>query len=300
MPSKIKEKLGSTWYNIGFIENVAGLATQEDVDKRIHWLDRGDYNDGWFADPVIYSVNDREIITFVEEFVYATHKGRLSELVIDRSAYKLKQIIPILDLETHLSFPIFCKHDGKTYVYPENSQCGRLKIYEYDETSHQLVNPQVLVDAPLVDPQILEMNGKYYVLSTQFKSLAKLDDDLFVYESDSLFGPYKLVQVLHNDIDEERGAGRIFSVDNRLIRPAQSSVGGYGKQLIFYELSYTGNRFKEKEILRLSPCPTKMDQQLHTYNQMGNLVVVDGNEFVYKNFAKVYNKLFRSFLHKIS
>ena len=300
MSSKIKEKLGSTWYNIGFIENVNGLVTQEDVDKRIQWLDRGDYNEGWFADPIIYSVNDREIIVFVEEYVYATHKGRLSELIIDRSAYKLKQIIPMLDLDTHLSFPIFCKHDGKSYVYPENSQCGQLKIYEYDEVSHQLVNPKVLVDAPLVDPQILEINGKYYVLSTQFKTLAKLDDDLFVYESDSLFGPYKQVQVLHNDIDEERGAGRIFSVDNRLIRPAQSSVGGYGKQLIFYELIYRDNLFREKEIGRLSPCPTKMDQQLHTYNQMGSLVVVDGNEFVYKNFAKIYYKLFRTLLHKIS
>lgn len=299
MPSKIKERLGSTWYNIGFIENVDGLATQEDIDKRINWLDWGDYKDGWFADPIIYSANKMEIIAFVEEYVYATHKGRLSELVIDRSTYKLKQIIPMLDLDTHLSFPIYCKHNGKTYIYPENSQCGQLKIYEYDETSHQLVNPQVLVDAPLVDPQILEMNGKYYVLSTQFKTLAKLDDDLFVYESDNLFGPYKQVQVLHNDIDEERGAGRIFSVDDRLIRPAQSSVGGYGKQLIFYELSYTGNRFKEKEILRLSPCPSKMDQQLHTYNQLGGLVVVDGNEFVYKSFARLYYKFFRSFLHNI-
>ena len=300
MPSKIKERLGSTWYNIGFIENVDSLATQEDIDKRINWLDWGNYKDGWFADPIIYSINDTEIIAFVEEYVYAMHKGRLSELVIDRSTYKLKQIIPMLDLDTHLSFPIYCKQGGKTYIYPENSQCGQLKIYEYDEASHQLVNPKVLVEAPLVDPQILEMNGKYYVLSTQFKSLAKLDDDLLIYESDSFFGPYKQVQVIHNDIDEERGAGRIFSVNNRLIRPAQSAVGGYGKQLIFYELTYIDNSFKEKEVGRLSPCPTKMDQQLHTYNQFGNLVVVDGNEFVYKNFAKVYNKYFRAFLHKIS
>ena len=300
MPSKIKERLGSTWYNIGFIENVNGLATQEDINKRIHWIDWGSYKEGWFADPIIYSANDNEIVAFVEEYVYAKHKGRLSELVIDRSTYKLKQVTPLLDLDTHLSFPIYCKQNGKTYVYPENSQSGQLKIYEYDETSHQLVNPKVLVDAPLVDPQILEMNGKYYVLSTQFKTNAKLDDDLFVYESDNLFGPYKQVQVLHNDIDEERGAGRIFSVDNRLIRPAQSSVGGYGKQLIFYELIYVDNGFKEKEIGRLSPCPTKMDQQLHTYNQWEKLVVVDGNEFVYKSFAKVYNRLFRSFLHKIS
>ena len=300
MPSKIKEKLGSTWYNIGFLEDINGLATQEEIDNRIHWLDRGEYKDGWFADPFIFSANESEIIAFVEEYVYAAHKGRLSELIIDRSSYKLKQINPILDLDTHLSFPIYSKQEGKTYIYPENSQCGQLKIYEYDEASHQLINPRVLVEAPLVDPQLLEMNGKYYVLSTQFKTLDKLDDDLFVYESGSLFGPYKQVQVLHNDIDEERGAGRIFSVNNRLIRPAQSSVGGYGKQLIFYELTYRNNAFNEKEIGRLSPCPTKMDQQLHTYNQMGNLVVVDGNEFVYKNFAKVYNKYFRSFIHKIS
>lgn len=297
MPSKIKEKLGSTWYNIGFIENVDGLATQEDVNKKIHWLDRGKYREGWFADPIIYAANEREIIAFVEEYVYSTHRGRLSELVIDRPTYKLKEVIPMLDMDTHLSFPIYCRYDGKTYVYPENSQCGQLKIYEYDEFSHQLVNPKVLVDAPLVDPQVCELNGKYYVFSTKFKTPAKLDDDLFVYESDNFFGPYNQIQVIHNNIDEERGAGQIFSLNNRIIRPAQSSVGGYGKQLIFYDLSYDDNKFKEKEILRLSPCPTKMDQQLHTYNQLGNLVVVDGNEFVYKSFAKIYYKFFRSILH---
>ena len=181
MLKKIKEELGSTWYNIGFIEDVVELATQVDVDKRIHWLDLGNYRDGWFADPFIYAADEEEIIVFAEEYVYSAQKGRLSELVIDRCTFKLKRVIPILELDTHLSFPIYCKHNGKTYVYPENSQCGQLKIYEYDEVLHKLVNPKVLVDAPLVDPQAFEANGKYYVIATKFKSLAKLDDDLFVF-----------------------------------------------------------------------------------------------------------------------
>lgn len=299
MPNNIKKILGATWYNIGFVENVSALLTQEEVDNHIHWLDRSNYKGGWFADPFIYSVSDKEIVVFVEEFVYSDNKGRLSQLIIDRHSYRLKEVLPMLDLETHLSFPSYHILDNTTYVYPENCQAGKLTIYEYDEVLRKLVNPKVLVNESLVDSQLLEINGKYYLLSTKHKSLTKTSDDLFVYESDSFYGPYKEIQVIHNNLDEERGAGRIFTLNGQHIRPAQSSVGGYGKQLIFYELTYNNAVFEEKEISRLSPCPTCMDQQLHTYNQLGNLVVVDGNEYTYKTFAKIYNNYFRSFLHKI-
>ena len=105
----------------------------------------------------------------------------------------------------------------------------------------KLINPRPLIQEPLLDTQILCYNGTYYAFGVKFQKGVSTDTKvLYIYESKGgLLDEYCFVQTIKNIKCEERGGGLIFVDDsNRIIRPVQSCEGGYGKHIIFKELSY--------------------------------------------------------------
>lgn len=92
-------------YAVGIIESSADELIAKRNTPDIHWLDMGDYDDSWFADPFVAKVDDKEIELLVEEFVVAEKKGRLSKIVVNREDYTVRSVTPILSQSTHLSYP---------------------------------------------------------------------------------------------------------------------------------------------------------------------------------------------------
>ena len=283
-------------YYVGFLkESDLSLPIVERYSS-IRWLDVRKYeSEGWFADPFILSVKNNIIELFAEEMIYKTGRGILVYLKIDICTCDILEKHIILELDTHLSFPIYIRDNGKLYVYPENYQSGSLKIYEYDEVSKCLQNPQTIIKAPLLDTQIIQLNNSYYAFGILYKTGNQKDTkELCIYNSPNLFGDYKLIQVIQNSRCEERGAGLIFSEDNRIIRPAQSCEGGYGKEIIFYDLQYHGDRFYEEEVGRLVPDRNAPNGNiLHTYNKLDGWVTVDGWRYYRPWIASLYKKVRR-------
>ena len=199
----------------------------------------------------------------------------------------------MLELDTHLSFPIYIRDNEKLYVYPENYQSGSLRIYEYDEQTKNLVCPRIIINAPLLDTQIVKLEGSYYAFGVLFQTgLQKDTQKLYIYQADALLGDYKLVQVIDNPKCEERGAGLIYKDDSRLIRPAQCCEGGYGKEVILYDLQRDHSGFEEKEIGRVIPDrKSRNGNILHTYNKMNGWVVIDGWRYHYPRLASWYKKI---------
>lgn len=283
---KIRRKLYTQKYVLGFLrEDELSLPTAERFDH-IRWMKMSNYRRGWFADPFIVSVTDSEITLFAEEFLWKTELGRLSKLTIDAQTYELKDVTPILELSTHLSFPIYVSHEGKLYVYPENYQGGALRIYEYDAQSCALVNPKVLIDRPLLDSQIVEINGAYFVFAVQYANGDQTDTKhLNVYKSHDLFGPYALLQTIENAKCYERGAGMIYTDDTgRIIRPTQDCDGDYGLSVILNELLYDDAKgvFSQRVVNVIEPCRSRRyGRGLHTLNCKNGLCVIDGRGFRY-------------------
>ena len=259
----------------------------------VKWINLNKYKHGWFADPFLYKITDTEIHVLAEEFEYHNEKGRLVYLIIDRLTLTLISVDVILDIPTHLSFPIYIKENGKVYVYPENYQSGSLKIYEFDETSKKLINPVAIIDEPLLDTQILKLNGKYYAMGIVYADDGQAPTrSLKIYKSDALFGPYSEFQTIENIFCEERGAGLIFIDNNRIIRPAQCCEGGYGLAVIFYELKFNGDRFEETELKRIEPVSSlKNGLGLHTYNKLDSIAIIDGNEYRHYRPARILAKI---------
>ena len=261
---------------------------------KVRWLDvRKKKNEGWYADPFILSVNGNIIELFVEEMIYKTGRGIITYLKVDVNSCEILEKHTMLELDTHLSFPIYIWENEKLYVYPENYQSGSLKIYEFDEQAKSLVYPRIIINAPLLDTQIVKLEGSYYAFGVQFQTgIQKDTQKLYIYQADALLGDYKLVQVIENLKCEERGAGMIFTEKGRLIRPAQCCEGGYGKEVILYDLQRDHSGFEEKEIGRVIPDrKSRNGNILHTYNKMNGWVVIDGWRYHYPRLASWYKKI---------
>lgn len=261
---------------------------------KVRWLDVCKLkNEGWYADPFILSVNGNIVELFVEEMIYKTGRGIITYLKVDVNSCEILEKHTMLELDTHLSFPIYIRDNGKLYVYPENYQSGSLRIYEFDEQAKSLVRPRIIINAPLLDTQIVKLEGSYYAFGVQFQTgLQKDTQKLYIYQADALLGDYKLVQVIENLKCEERGAGMIFTEKGRLIRPAQCCEGGYGKEVILYDLQRDHSGFEEKEIGRVIPDrKSRNGNILHTYNKMNGWVVIDGWRYHYPRLASWYKKI---------
>ena len=278
-------------YYIGFLDlEEIKLPISKRWDK-IKWLEEGEYKGGWFADPFFLSVSDNRVELLVEEWLDVLNRGRLSHLDICRrnGGFYLEKITPILELDTHLSFPIIWREDGKIYVYPENYQSGSLIIYEYDQESKKLVNPICIIDEPLADTAIFKEDNKYYAFGIKITRDEYERRRAFVYCSDSLLKGWKEYQVINNDYCIERGAGQILNWHGRWIRPVQNCEGDYGEDTIFNELHKTDTGFLEEYVSRLEPMHNKRKGlSLHTFNVMDGLCVIDGNDYYHPHLAKVY------------
>lgn len=295
---RIRKYVSEQAYYVGFLFPEEMKYSEKERFQSIHWLNLNGYKNGWFADPFFLSVSDTHVELFVEEFEYSKNKGRLCLLDIQRQGreFILENVIPILELDTHLSFPITIKYDDKIYVYPENYQSGSLKLYEYDAVNRKLINCKTLIDYPLLDTQILIKDGVFYAFGVEYVTGEQSDTKILcVFKSHSLFGPYKLIKKIENPYREERGAGEIFIENNDIIRPCQCCEGDYGRAVILKKLTVQENdELTQIERERIVPLYNKKyGLGLHTYNVKSNLYVIDGRDYRYRIFSKIIRFIFR-------
>lgn len=107
--------------------------------------------DKWYADPFLFEVTNSSFILFVEEFRYDYPVGRLAKLVVDRKSMSIVEEKIVLDLPTHLSFPIYYREGDNVYIYPENSESNSLNLYKYDKNQELFVFQSCLINEPLAD-----------------------------------------------------------------------------------------------------------------------------------------------------
>ena len=82
------------------------------------------YKNKWFADPFILEATENTIQFLVEEFDDKVGRGRIARLKVNKSNCRIEECSIILDLPTHLSFPVIYRVNGCIYVHPENSASG--------------------------------------------------------------------------------------------------------------------------------------------------------------------------------
>ncbi|MDR1581684.1 MAG: hypothetical protein LBS55_00215 [Prevotellaceae bacterium] len=232
-------KYTSVCWNIGFIDfNNPEEILQKD-ELNIRWMQHK-YKDRWFADPFILRISEQEIVLLVEEFYYPIKRGRIAKLTIDRKSLMLKTSDIVLELDTHLSFPVIFRNEDDIYIYPESSVVGNLVLYKYDERENIVKQISTLNNEPLTDAIITTSFDKSYLFSTKLPTQNK--DILNIYSAKSWNSPYELDHTVYFNDNTARNAGELFQIDSKWIRPAQDCNTDYGKGLVFQEVKFVNSR----------------------------------------------------------
>ena len=280
-----KEQLFRRRYEIGFTQYDEKIVSEGKNFKTT--FIKNPPKDKWYADPFLFEVTDSCFILFVEEFRYDHPVGRLAKLVVDRKSMKIVGEKILLDLPTHLSFPIYYREGEDVYIYPENSKSGSLNLYKYDKSQERFVFQSCLIKEPLADAVHFAGRGEHYIFATDARKEAGNNNELKIYRSARIDGEYSLCQTVLFDTKVARNGGGVVSFGDEHYRVAQDCTKSYGYSMEFQKIvmDEEGN-FSFKTVSKVLPCG--LQYGTHTFNVCGEWAVVDVNAAVYPLIRHIY------------
>lgn len=233
----------------------------------------------YWADPCVVEADGRRLI-FVEEYGARRATGVIAclELLEDGSARRLGIAI---DEPFHLSYPQAFLWEGQWYMTVESSAARRVSLYRATafpmrwEREADLISGCVCVDGTLHHE-----DGHWYLFVNIGESGGSSCDELFLFVSEQLAGPYRAhpANPVVADVRRARPAGRLFRRDGRLIRPSQDCGPDYGAAIVFNEVvELSPTRYVERPLARLSPDHEMGMSGCHTYSATDTVEVLDAH-----------------------
>lgn len=270
------KRLTPECWNIGIIDNTLdSILNGEEITVR--WMKHNCKN-SWFADPFILKVTSDEIIVLCEEYYRPKERGRISRLAIDRYTMELKQLDVILDLDTHLSFPIIERKDSEVFIYPENGEAGKLTQYKYNDEEKICKPVSIISDEALADSAKLSYEGENYLFCTPMEnpngSLLK------IYKWNEEEGKYS--SMFQRELFPEniaRMSGDFFKHDDQLYRPAQECNTQYGHAVSLQKANLVDGKWRFEEVRRLYSTHPYLRTGMHTFNMYDGFIITDALGF---------------------
>jgi hypothetical protein len=245
-------------------------------------------HDKFWADPQLIVHNNKNYV-FFEEFSISENKGHISIMTInDKGHSEPKKIITE---SHHLSYPNIFKFDDKFYMIPESSQKNTIDLYKCEEFPYKWKFEKTLMkNVTAVDSTIFYFNKKWWLFSViAIINGAIPGDELFLFYSDD---PTSTEWISHpknpiiSDVRNARPGGHIFEYDNKIIRPSQNSMKGYGHAINLNEIiKLTENEYEEKQIKILEPNWNEKIKAIHTLEYHNGLTVIDAKIQKVKKYA---------------
>jgi hypothetical protein len=282
----IIKKLNRNRWDLAFFEkNDLNNVLAGDYSN-VHWMKYCDKS-RWFADPFILEVTDDYIIVLVEELSYDLNRGRLAKLTVNRKTWKMDECKIILDLTTHLSFPMIIRRGDEVIVIPENSASGCSIAYRYNLSNDTLEKLAKVSNDALTDAVSFDLNGKSYLFAT--KQPAPNGNQLSIYSFDKSELKASLLSTVTFDKPIARNAGKPFEYNGKLVRPAQDCDGAYGKGVIIQEIVYNSDNdsFGFNELGSIYPFNFKYNLGVHTLNVHAGMCVIDGRGLLHPYWGRI-------------
>jgi hypothetical protein len=141
----------------------------------------------------------------------------------------------------HLSYPHVFQAGSDVYMVPESHQAGAVRLYRGSPFPQRWAFVATLVEgADLVDSSLFEAGGRWWMLTGVG---AGRNDTLRLFHARDLRGPFAehpRSPIVKGDPDRARPAGRVVSVDGRLLRFAQGCGAAYGTSVRAFEITRLG------------------------------------------------------------
>ena len=235
--------------------------------------------DRFWADPFIVC-RDGIYFIFVEEFIYASGKGRIACLTLAEDG-ESSAPVTVLDRPHHISYPFVFSHQGADYMIPETSETRRVDLYRCAEFPHRWEFVRSLLeDVCGFDATVALHDDRWWLfVSVREHAGASSSEELFLYSADDIlnddFRPHPANPIV-SDVSASRPAGKPFIEHGRLYRPAQNCARRYGYGMTINWISALSERvYEEQPVVAIEPHWEPDIVATHTLNHVENLTMVD-------------------------
>jgi hypothetical protein len=236
-------------------------------------------NDRFYADPFLFE-KDGKTYLFLEDLRYSEGRALISCCELNPDGTH-GPIVEVLRRPYHLSYPFLFEQAGEVYMIPETKGNRTVELYRATNFPNEWALESVLLDnIYAVDATIHQSEGKYWMFLGISNGRYSNCDELGIYFSDALKGPWTPhpANPVVSDVRRARPAGALFRDQGRLIRPSQDCAKAYGYAIVFSEvITLSETEYDERPIARLDPDWVKGNLGTHTYTRTGQLEVIDGN-----------------------
>lgn len=233
----------------------------------------------YYADPFLFEEGGRDFL-FVEEYPLATGRGIISVTELAPDGAALHPPRPIIERKGHVSYPILFREGGAIFMTLENAAEDRLPLYrarrfpdEWEEMA------PLLTGTALHDATPFEHQGRWWLLANEQLGGGTSWDCLVIHHGPTRFGPFEphALNPILVDARDTRPGGALLRIGDRLIRPVQNCLIGYGKLLQFFEIEeLTPTSFRQRLVGRVLPPDGSGVEGAHTYSRNQRFEAIDG------------------------
>ena len=184
-----------------------------------------------------------------------------------------------LRCEHHLSYPFVFEWEGSMFMVPESASERRAEVYRCIGFPDRWRLEQVLLnDVRAADATLARLGDTWWMFVSIAPEEVPIFDELHLFHASSPLGPWTAHarNPVKCDATNSRPAGRLFTVGEKLYRPAQDCGPRYGYATVINEITrLDGERFEEREVSRLQPGWDRAAVATHTFNSVPGLTVCD-------------------------
>lgn len=231
-----------------------------------------------WADPFPLYRDGRYFI-FFEEVLFATGKGHIAMIEVDRSGGHTDPI-KVLECSYHLSYPFLIEQDGDLFMVPESGENRSIDLYRCIQFPDVWrLEKTLLKDVACADATFHRASDRWWMFVNIGAKGTELYDELHLFHADNLLGEWQphVRNPVKSDVFGARPAGRLFMHEGALHRPAQICAPLYGSGIVISKiLQLTPRHYQEEEVARLLPSLKQGTLGIHTLNCSGELNVIDG------------------------
>jgi len=229
-----------------------------------------------YADPFLVERAGRTWL-FMEDLQYAQRRAVISCAEVGPDG-RVGPASEVLSSAGHLSYPQVFEVDGTSYMLPESSDGGAIRLYRATEFPHRWEMESELFRVSAVDTTVWQDGARWWFFTTLREARAG-GMALMLFHADSLTGPWVAhpQNPLSVDVRNARSAGAIFHDGERLWRPSQDCSRGYGYSFTLNEIvTLSPTAYEERPGLTVTPDWDPGLLGTHTYNRSGRIEVTDG------------------------
>ena len=180
----------------------------------------------------------------------------------------------MLERPYHLSYPNVFRAEGQIWMMPESGANRTLELYRAEHFPDRWTLDRVLFsDVELADATPFEWAGKWWLTAASGEATGSTWDALSLFSGAGPLGSWTpaFAGPALIDASAARPAGRLFTLEGALWRPAQDCRAGYGAGLAFCRVdALAPGVFEQTVIGRFAP-----PGGLHTFNASERFVVID-------------------------